>query len=303
MNTKEKIADILWQYDNDASSVKEIAKQLKNILGELRQSGAISGEKREDFKELSIALDQNLNDFKEADRQERLGIPGADEKLKSTDYHLRRIIYDIRDMLIQKHIIDESEKQEVSKATGIEAGKVLTEIALFPSLYEAMPRIKEIVSRDKQTSIKIIAATGGTTVATILPTIISSSSAQKIEISMGILAPDTPCKDCIPRHWPQEIEITIGRAEEFKSDRVSIDLFLFEILPVPHGLLLNDEHLFLGFFSWITSTGKSYLAGAQLPHRYYHKSYQEYEYFYNLFESWFKYAPRRELKGRQKSEL
>lgn len=173
--------------------------------------------------------------------------------------------------------------------------KIKPQIEVFPSLYEALPRIREIVSRDKQTSMKIIAATGGTTVATILPAIISSSPAGKIGISMGILAPDTLYKEWIPHHWPKEIETTIGRLEELVSERTSVNLFLFEMLPVPHGLILNEEHLFLGFFGWTTSSGKSQLSGAQLPHRYYHKSHPEYEYCCNLFESWFTHSPRREL--------
>jgi len=83
--------------------------------------------------------------------------------------------------------------------------KIKPETSSLPSIYEALPKIKEIVSCDRQTtSIRVIAATGGTTLATILPSIISSSSARKIEISMGILDPDTPYKEWIPPHWPTE---------------------------------------------------------------------------------------------------
>jgi hypothetical protein len=171
---------------------------------------------------------------------------------------------------------------------------------VFPSLNEALPRIREMVSHDRQTSVKIIAATGGTTVATILPAIMESSPARNINISMGILAPDTPYKKWIPRHWSREIETTIGRLKELEDDRTSVALLFFEMLPVPHGLLLNNEHLFLGFFDWATISGKSQLSGAQLPHHYYHRSNPEYEYCCNLFESWFTHSPRRELKGNVK---
>lgn len=173
--------------------------------------------------------------------------------------------------------------------------KIKPAIEVFPSLYDALPRIRELVSHDRQTSVKIIAATGGTTLETILPAIRESSPAGKIKISMGILAPDTPSKEYIPPHWIGEIETTIGRLEEFKSGRVSVDLFQFDMLPVPHGLILNDEHLFLGFFSWATiESGKSQLAGAELPHHYYHKSHPEYEYYCNLFESWLTHSPHKE---------
>jgi len=173
--------------------------------------------------------------------------------------------------------------------------KIKPETSVVPSIYEALPKIKEIVSHDKQTtSIKIIATTGGTTVATILPSIISSSSARKIEVSLGILDPNTPYKKWVPPHWPSECETTIQRLKkEFKDDRTSIDLFLFKILPVPHGLLINNEHLFLGFFSWIKSGKKYKLSGAQLSHHYYHVSKPESKYYFNLFESWFMYCPQK----------
>ena len=173
--------------------------------------------------------------------------------------------------------------------------KIEPEMSLFPSISEALAKIKEIVSHDKQTtSIKIIAATGGATLATILPSIISSSPARKIEISIGILDPNTPYKEWIPSHWPSESKTTIERFKtEFKDDRISINLFLFKILPVPHGLLINNEHLFLGFFSWIKNGEKSHLSGAQLPHHYYHVSKPESINYFNLFESWFMCCPQK----------
>lgn len=169
------------------------------------------------------------------------------------------------------------------------------EMSAFPSIYEALPKIKEIVSRDKQTtSVKIIAATGGTTLATILPSIKAASSAQRIEVAIGILDPRTRYKEWIPQHWPSESKTSIARLRtEFNDRRTSVDTFRFEILPVTHGLLINDEHLFLGFYSWTRSDDKRQLSGAQLPHYYYHKSKPEYTYYFDLFDSWFRYCPRR----------
>lgn len=169
------------------------------------------------------------------------------------------------------------------------------EISVFPSIYEALPKIKEIVSRDKQTtSVKTIAATGGTTLATLLPSIKLASPAKKIEIEIGILDPDTPYKKWIPPHWPSESKANIERLRtEFHDSRTSVSTFLFEILPVTHGLLINDEHLFLGFYNWIKGEEKCQLSGAQLPHYYYHRSKPEHAYYFDLFESWFRYCPRK----------
>lgn len=160
---------------------------------------------------------------------------------------------------------------------------------------DALPKIRETVSHDKEkTSVKIIAATGATTLVAILPEIKYASHAKKLEVTIAILDPDTPYKEQIPGHWPSEINTTIMRLRtETGDNRTSIDYFLFTILPVTHGLLINDEHLFLGFFSWARKNGKYQLSGAELPHHYYQRSKPEHQYYFDLFDSWFQYCPRR----------
>lgn len=162
------------------------------------------------------------------------------------------------------------------------------ETSLFPTISAAFPKIREIVSHDKQvTSVKIIAATGGTTVRIILPEIASSSPARRIEFSIGILDPNNPYKEWTPPYWPQEGKATIERLRMgFENERISINLRLFKTLQVPHGLLINNEHLFLAFFSWTERDEKVQLTSAQLPHHYYHVSNPESAYYFNLFESW-----------------
>ena len=169
------------------------------------------------------------------------------------------------------------------------------ETSVFPSLSDALPKIREIVSHDREkTSVKIIAATGGTTLVAILPEIKHASHAKKLEVRIGILDPDTPYKELIPQHWPSEINTSIARLTAEPSDnQTSMDYFLFTILPVTHGLLINDEHLFLGFFSWTRKDDKRQLGGAELPHYYYQRSKPEHKYYFDLFDSWFQYCPRR----------
>lgn len=173
--------------------------------------------------------------------------------------------------------------------------QIRPETSVFSSLCDALPKIRETVSHDKEkTSVKIIAATGGTTLAAILPEIKHASHAKKLEVTIGILDPDTPYKEQIPEHWPPEINTSITRLRTEPGDnRTSIDYFLFTILPVTHGLLINDEHLFLGFFSWIRKDDKYQLSGAELPHYYCQRSKPEHKYYFDLFDSWFQYCPRR----------
>ncbi|MFX1533300.1 MAG: toll/interleukin-1 receptor domain-containing protein [Promethearchaeota archaeon] len=161
-------------------------------------------------------------------------------------------------------------------------------------LYEHSSKIRGIVHDIEKISIKVIAATGLNTLGTVLPTIILSAPKHaKIKISMGILDTNTLYKEYIPPHWDSESKITLERVKkEFKDGPVSIDLFKFKILPALHGLLINDKHLFLGFFGWIKSGGKPQLCGAQLPHSYYHPDHPDFPHYYDLFEQWFRHCPQ-----------
>jgi phosphoglycolate phosphatase-like HAD superfamily hydrolase len=166
----------------------------------------------------------------------------------------------------------------------------------FSSISTALPEIEKIVSQDREiTSVKIIAVTGGTTLSSILPLIISKSNAKKIEISMGVLDPSI-LSEYTPSHWTSEIKVSLQRLKtQFTDPRVKINFFLFETLTPPHGLLINNKHLFLGFFDWIMSGEKFELSGAQLPHNYYNTNDLEFDYYFNLFESWFNRSPHREI--------
>lgn len=165
----------------------------------------------------------------------------------------------------------------------------------FSSISTALPVIEEIIGQYENISVKIVAATGGTTFASILPSIIDSAKAKKIEISLGILSPSSNVSEYIPSHWYSEIGTTIKRVKEFVNHRVHIELFLFEALPILHGLVINDRHLFIGFFNWRKIGEEFQLSGAQMPHNYYHIGEPEFDYYFSLFESWFNYSPHRKI--------
>jgi len=175
--------------------------------------------------------------------------------------------------------------------------KIKPETIWFPTVVEAIPKIKEIVSHDKQrTDVKIIAVTGATTIESILPPIRSASPAKQILISMGILDSKISKREDFPSHWSSEIDSMPERVKNFKEEdnRVSIDLVHFRMLPVAHGLLINDQHLILGFIGWTRGSEKAELRGGQLPHYYFHKGSPEHEYYFSLFESWFVYAQKKQ---------
>jgi FMN phosphatase YigB (HAD superfamily) len=168
------------------------------------------------------------------------------------------------------------------------------ETVVFSSIVDALDKIKEVVKDYKQVlEVKIIAATGGNTLGSIIPAIIQTSPARKIEITMGVLSPKSNNLDWIPSHWPAESTIIIERLKsDFIGSKTSVDLFLFDNLPVIHGLLINDEHLFLGFYEWTQQAGQYVLEGSQLPHTYYKANDTKDKHYFELFKSWFEHCPR-----------
>ncbi|MBC8520827.1 MAG: hypothetical protein H8D26_02385 [Methanomicrobia archaeon] len=161
-------------------------------------------------------------------------------------------------------------------------------------IVEALPTLSKIVSHDKdRTIIDIIASTGGTTISSLLPGIIQNSHANSIEISLLLIDSKSPFKDWFPNHWLGEVEMVIERIKnEFKNDKIRIDIYTYDNLPILHGIMVNKKHLIFGFFGWRHFSGKIQLSGAERPHRYYNRKEPGSEYFFDLFEDWFEHCPR-----------
>lgn len=75
---------------------------------------------------------------------------------------------------------------------------------------------------------------------------------------------------------------------EIKGSNIRIRLFLYENLPNIHGVLINKEHLFIGFFGWRNYRG---ISGTERPHRYITQKDSEWEFFFDLFEDWVENSP------------
>jgi hypothetical protein len=172
-------------------------------------------------------------------------------------------------------------------------------IMQYTSLSQALPKMADLVRKglNCKHTVKVIASTGGTTINTIIPTLLEQLT-NPIELSLVIINPDpTLLSPHLPRHWAQEACSTIARLEDCINQcdpRVTITCHTYDYIPCVHGVLIDGQHLFLGFFMWVKSGNKVVLSGSQQPHVYYRRA-PAYENLFHLFETWFDDSPRKQV--------
>ena len=172
-------------------------------------------------------------------------------------------------------------------------------IMQYTSLSQALPKIADLVRKGAHCkhTVKVIASTGGTTINTIIPTLLEHL-ADPIELSLVIINPDhTQLSPHLPRYWAQEAYSTIARLQDsiVQCDpRVTITCHTYDYIPCVHGVLIDGQHLFLGFFMWVKSGNGVVLSGSQQPHVYYRRA-PAYENLFRLFETWFDDSPRKRV--------
>jgi hypothetical protein len=164
------------------------------------------------------------------------------------------------------------------------------DIGDFPDVSAAVPRLVELAGKNsKELRLEIIAATGGTTLASVLPRLVSEAGTRQVQIAMHLADPDGPLAEWFPHHWEAETRLTCSRALQMFRGRgnVSLDIRFYSHLPMLHGILLNRQHLLLGFFGWHEQPGSSpVLSGAQRPHRLYSRSEPSHQQLFAVFEDW-----------------
>jgi len=169
----------------------------------------------------------------------------------------------------------------------------------YTSLSQALSKMADLVGKNgnRNHTVKVIASTGGTTINTLIPAFLAYL-ANPIEISLVVINPDqTRLSPYLPRHWAQEAGSTIARLEDSViqyDPRVKITCHTYDYIPCVHGVLIDGQHLFLGFFIWVKSGNKVELSGSQQPHVYYRRA-PAYENLFRLFETWFDNSPRNQV--------
>ncbi len=134
MATKEELMELFQNYDTKSISLEEVLKQLKYILIDLRQSDSVSGEEIEDFRELSTALETNIEKYEIAKRHKRRNIPLTNEDL-TAEGGLKNIIEEVRDVL-KVNPSDYTKRQTLITAKPEKSGEDEVEKELLKLIFE-----------------------------------------------------------------------------------------------------------------------------------------------------------------------
>jgi hypothetical protein len=182
--------------------------------------------------------------------------------------------------------------QTIERQTGPRTGD--TEFAVVS---EALPSLRKLVASDRQaTDVKVVAATGWTTVRQVLPAICASSKAPVIRVTMLVVEPSGPLIDVYPEHWRREVDEVLGRVRQtFTDSRLQVSVSAYKHLPPIHGLMLNDQYLLVGFFGWANTGSGPELTGAERPHRLYRRGDAASSQFFEMFDEWFQHVPQTHL--------
>lgn len=163
----------------------------------------------------------------------------------------------------------------------------------FHTLTEAVPLISELVAvaRDR-TTIHMIAGPGGTTFSSIIPTIVSSCRSKSIHIEVYLVNVDGPLVQFLPPHWRNEVSLTLERMRaQLNDSRVTLNVHLYDSIPVWRGIMIDRKHLILGFFHWVDTSEGCVLTGAERPHIYCNRGHRDDDFLLDAFENWAKSCP------------
>ena len=122
----------------------------------------------------------------------------------------------------------------------------------FVDVEQALGELGRLVAGDhKVTSLKVISATGRTTVHRVLPAIMTASPAPRVELEMQVVDTDGVLRDAYPRHWAEEIGPTLECLDEVTAQgRLVATVSADKFLPPIHGILVDDHFLLVGTFDW-----------------------------------------------------
>lgn len=173
---------------------------------------------------------------------------------------------------------------------------------LFENFQDATPRIKNLIDvsirGEGTTRIRIIGL-GGQHTWELLRSLVLKDSSKKIDIVI--------CLFSIPQNaallnlnssamrslkdWSEHADQCFRSLEHFKdeyeqklsSSNINIKLVRYEHLPVVHGTLINEQHLFSGYTYW---TRKGGMNGTTVKHCHYSSDSEVGKYEIEFFTNW-----------------
>ena len=162
----------------------------------------------------------------------------------------------------------------------------------YPTMAEAVGDIIHLAEKRRLGghSIQVLASTAATTVNAVLPRLehLAQTSDMSVNVHIKLINPRSALARLMPDHWAEETIISLRRLKEFRHLAITISQYPY--LPCLGGVLIDDNHLFLGFYVWEQNEQGNFLQGAEQPHFYFRRGLRT-EYPFRLWESWFDLAP------------
>jgi hypothetical protein len=164
----------------------------------------------------------------------------------------------------------------------------------YEHVADCIPDIIDLVAQPSRKGphvVKVLASTGGTTVNVLLPRIINAVRATHctIDFRICLVNPASPLSSLMPTHWVDEARVSVKRLMDEAAAELKLTCSQYDYVPCLRGILIDDSHLFLGFFSW-SDGNKDFISGSAQPHFYLRRDVQN-DYVFRLWEGWFDYAP------------
>lgn len=160
---------------------------------------------------------------------------------------------------------------------------------IFDDVSEAAPMIKKLIQIHEKTHyLKIIVSTGGLTIDAYLRDLLENHTG-RLDISINFLKFDNKFYHLLPGSWPNETIITIETIEKLIKNKsnITFNYKYYNYLPCIQGVLIDEVHLFVGFFSW--KNGENRFANQNNIYTYYKLSKRTKKHF-GVFNNWF-YGP------------
>jgi len=170
---------------------------------------------------------------------------------------------------------------------GIEISEiVINKEKIFDDVPEAAPMIKKLIKNHKKKHyLKIIVSTGGLTIDAYLRDLLENHTGM-LDISISFLKSDNKFCHLLPESWPNETNLTIETIKKLIGNKsnITFNYKYYDYLPCIQGVLIDEVHLFVGFFSW--KNGESRFANQNNIYTYYKDSKRTEKHFV-VFNNWF----------------
>ena len=195
----------------------------------------------------------------------------------------------------------------------IEKKDIAVQTKIYPNIHAIFPDMTEIIncslSLSKETKIEIM----GLTLYHMweyTKNFLKNPSIQNMNIVFCMIDSNSPNIRCLRNNWGDTADVfynSIKRYmedndEELKRRSINIQIFRYNNVPVIHGILINEEHLFLSYTSW---TRNDRMEGALNFYSYYNLDSEIGKSHIEIFKNWINHIKKnkcQDIFGEQKED-